>query len=280
MKIYVNKIAIIILFLVSLFNVSNAQTFEMERIPTDQFQLGLKYLHANFNDEYEQTIFSGTYELFFNIPVSSDWNILGRLPFIATNLKWKPDQESFNYENDGLGNIYIGMQKDLGMPDYKKSILSFGFFLPTADEDAAGFGEFTDFVNFQQYFSNTLTLQIKYAFHYRDVSGMRFGVEIGPRFMVPTQANDYNDPELYINYGFSPGTQVYKILIRTEILGVFMLTENADNFEDRFIHSVNFGAAWTGEPVKPKLFYKIYLKDFIRDVVDGVLGLEVSVSVN
>ena len=280
MKNYSKRLINAALLLLILLNIVSAQTFEMQSIPTDQLQFGLKFIRPNFNNEIDLSTFSGTYELSANIPVSLKWNILTKIPYISTTFTWDFGYDDYKFEEAGLGNIFIGMQFRPKIINTNNSIITFGLFLPTADEDASGMGEFADILNLQTYFSNSLTPYFNYAFHHINQNGFRFGFEIGPKIIIPTANNDYRDTELYINYGISPAYQINRVLLRAELLGSAILSEDEDEFEDRFIHSANFGIAWVENRVISKIFYKIYLKDFINDLVDGVLGIEVVVSVN
>ena len=67
------------------------------------------------------------------------------------------------------------------------------------------------------------------------------------------------------------------VMLGVELEGIVFLSEDIDDFEDRFNHSVAFGAQWTGRNIKPGIYYQIYLKEDFRDYVDGVLGIKVDV---
>jgi len=76
------------------------------------------------------------------------------------------------------------------------------------------------------------------------------------------------------------GYQINKLLISTEFIGVAIISQQADTFGDRFVNMFNLGAQWKEDVITPKVFYKIYLREEMRDMIDGVLGLGVSVSID
>jgi len=62
------------------------------------------------------------------------------------------------------------------------------------------------------------------------------------------------------------------------IVGLAVITEEADEFGDRFTHSLVFGSQWTEGIVKPGIFYQIYLDEDMEEVVDGVFGIKIETS--
>ncbi len=83
-----------------------------------------------------------------------------------------------------------------------------------------------------------------------------------------------------MHYGLSAGYQLDRLLIKTELTGVVIVSEEAQTFGDRFVNLFNFGAQWKEGIVTPQLFYRIYLTDYINESVDGVLGIGVTVSID
>ncbi len=267
-----------ILLLFFLSNILSAQTFDMQSLPSDQSQLGLRFLRPYFDSDRGLSTFSGVYELTANMPVTSNWNILTSIPYITTSINKDYGFFKYKFDESGIGNIFIGMQRNPETIDSKRSVLTFGLFLPTADEKAATSGTSANFLELQKYVPKLFTLYFNYAYHSINENGFRFGIEFGPHFMIPTEKG--GDSEIYLHYGIAPGIKVNKFLFNLELLGIMVLTESPDDFADRFIHAINFGVAWTGNSVVPKVFYKKYLKEFLSDSIIGVLGVEVSILLN
>jgi hypothetical protein len=60
-----------------------------------------------------------------------------------------------------------------------------------------------------------------------------------------------------------------------ELLGIFIVTEDVDDFGDRFTHSLAFGAQLTVGQVRPGLFFVLPLENDLSAFLDGTLGLKV-----
>ena len=269
-----NSFKLVFLIILS-FIISNqllAQTFLFQDIPTEKTQLGLRFMRPTFDGDSELSTLSGIYDLSFNIPINANWNITGSLPYITSTFGERdPD--------NGMGNIYIGMQSILKNEGQKKSIASFGLFLPTADEDIQFFGLYTHLIEFHKYAADVLTLYGNLAFFKTLPQGFRLGAEIGPNIMIPIK--DDRDTEFLLHYGLTAGYQSTNVALIAEMVGIAIISEDSDEFSDRFQYSFNFGASYVSERIRPGLFYKLYLKDdFITDLVDGVIGINIEVTIN
>ena len=152
-----------------------------------------------------------------------------------------------------------------------------GIFLPTAKDDfyPMFLSVYSNFYELQKYFPDLLTIYGNYAYFRNQSRGAIFGVEIGPNLFLFTKGKQRN--ELYAHYGIFGGFKLTSITFSAELEGLAIITGYQDNFEDRFVHSLAFGAQWTGSNIRPGIYYQIYLKEDIRDFVDGVLGIKVDV---
>ena len=73
--------------------------------------------------------------------------------------------------------------------------------------------------------------------------------------------------------------QISRLLLNLELLGVAIVSEDVEDFGDRFINILDFGAQWEETIVTPKIYYKIYLRKEFREFIDGVLGIGVNISI-
>jgi len=80
---------------------------------------------------------------------------------------------------------------------------------------------------------------------------------------------------LFAHYGVSGGFQFTNVALFAELLGIAIITEDVDDFGDRFTHSIDFGAQLTGYSVRPGIFYMIHLDEDLSEDLDGVLGIKV-----
>ena len=274
MKNQIFQTVIAVIFICLLSNSISAQTFLFQGQPKDKAQFGLRYMRPNFEGDDEMTTLSGIYDFFINIPVSSTLNIVSSLPYST----YADDDIS---ESD-IGNLYIGLQSRSNFNRNKGLIWSFGAYLPTASEDeylVYFTSAFTNYHQFQKYIPNFLILDINFARFASQSSGTFWGIEIGPNLWIPTKDGDEeNETELSIHYGISGGFQLSNLAIFAELVGIVIISEDYDEFSDRFYHTLGFGAQWTTGMVKPGIFYNIYLKEDLRDYVDGVLGIKIDIA--
>lgn len=272
MKNFLCKTVIASLFIGLLFTSVSAQNFLLQTMPKNVSQLGLRFMRANFNRGDDLSLLSGTYDFYANIPISRELNLVGSLPFTVFS------EKGYDSEN-GLGNIYFGFQtwKSSGLGN--KASLSLGVFLPTARDkiETAVLGGYSNYYELQKYFPDMLTVYGNYSFISNQSRGAIFGIEIGPNFFIPTK-KDNGEGELFAHYGISGGFKLNKIMISAELTGLAIISEDIDDFGDRFVHSLAFGAHWTGGNIRPTIFYSIYFEEEYRDFVDGVLGIKFDVS--
>jgi hypothetical protein len=270
MKVHLFKTVIAGLFIGLLFTSISAQNLLFQTMPKEKPQLGLRFMRPNFEGDDDLSILSGTYDLYFNIPVSPKLNLVGSLPFATFSFKGE-DSES------GIGNIYVGIQTRQMSGTGDNSSLSMGIFLPTAKDDFSlmFLGLYSNYYEIQKYIPDMLTVYGNYSYYKNQPRGAIFSVEIGPSLFIPTE--DDGDVELFAHYGISAGFNLTNVTLSAELEGLAIISEDINDFEDRFTHSLTFGARWTRSNIRPGIYYQIYLKEDLRDDVDGVLGIKVDV---
>ncbi len=246
---------------------ATAQTFMFKNIPKDVPQIGLRFLRPSFESDADLSTLSGIYDVTLSLAVNEKWSIDASFPY--TNVSSGGDGDSNGY----MGNIYAGMQH-ISRKGSRSTIVSFGAFMPTGDDalEHMIFGILTNYEDMFKYYPETWTLYGNFAYFDIKKGGARLGLEIGPDLMIPT-GDDGDDPEFLMHYGLTAGYQGESIAAMTELIGMVWLTEDFDDSGDRFAHSINFGVSYVSEHFMPGVFYKIYLKDDFRDLVDGVLGV-------
>ncbi len=273
------KINLLYLLMFTTLNILSAQTLDLQTIPNNKIQFGFNFNKAFYTSHTDMSASSGVYQLYVNIPVSSKLNIIGDIPYLNTSYDINYGFGEFSYSENGFGNIFVGIQTKPKMMDDKRSIFTLGLFLPTAAEQASLNGVLADYYNFSKYLPNTFGFYFNYAYHRINTEGFNYGLELGPNLLIPTKNNN-SETELFAHYGIIAGYQIDKLLLNLEIIGIAVISQDIDNFGDRFINMLNIGAQWRESTVTPKIFYKIYLRDDIRHNIDGVLGIGVNISIN
>jgi hypothetical protein len=274
------KTHLIYLLLFVSLNYISAQTLDLQTIPSDKMQFGFNFNKEFFsNNSIGVSNLSGVYQLNFNIPISSDLNIIGDIPYVITNYEFNLGFFGvYRYSENGFGNVFIGLQTKPELVENEKSIFTFGLFLPTASKEASFDGLTADSYYFPKYYPNAFSLYFNYAYHQINSEGLNYGLELGPNVLIPTKENN-SGAEFFIHYGLMGGYQINRLLLSLEFVGYGILSEEVENFGDRFINMVNIGAQWKDATVTPTIYYKIYLRDEIRHNIDGVLGIGVMVSI-
>ncbi len=277
-NITIKKILFSLILFVSL-DILSAQTINSQIIPDNKMQFGLSFDKPFYSNSFDMSALSGVYQLYFNIPVSSKLNIMGNVPYISTKYEIDYGFTKYKFDKSGFGNIFIGAQTNPGITANSKSIVSFGLFLPTAEEKAAYSGLYVNYYDIQKYIPNSLGLYFNYAYLKVNNEGFNYGFEVGPNVLIPTEGKN-SEAELFIHYGVNAGYQVNKLLFNVEFFGIAIISQQVDNFGDRLINLLGLGAQWKESRITPKIFYRIYLRDEMRNIIDGVLGIGVTVSIN
>lgn len=278
MGIITPKSSLLYLIIFLLSNIISAQTLDLQTIPSNKMQYGFSFNKPFISGNANMTFLSGNYSLSLNIPVSSKLNIIGKIPFVNTSYEYDYFFGKYSYSENGFGNIFVGLQTNSQIVNNEKSVFSFGFYLPTASETFSFYGALTDYYYYSEYIPNTFSFYFNYAFHKLNAQGFNYGLEIGPNLLIPTKKNN-SEAELLAHYGILTGYQINKLLLNVEFTGIAIITEDIENFGDRFVNMVNIGAQWKESVVTPKIFYKIYLRSEIRHNIDGILSIGVNVSI-
>jgi hypothetical protein len=250
----------------------SAQNLNLQPIPTDDIKIGFNFSKPFYSSVTNISTLSGVYEINCNIPLSSKLNIVGEIPFINFSYDINYGFGKFEYKNQGLGNIFIGLQTKPNLSDKGKSIASFGVYLPTGGKDLFLGSSFINYYDLQKFTPNSIGLLFNYAYHKTASENFSFGFELGPNILIPT-VGEYSETELFIHYGGGAVVHINKLSFNVELLGLGIISQEVDNFLDRFVHQAEFGLQWKESQVTPQIFYRIYLREEIREMVDGVLGI-------
>lgn len=263
-------IAGIAIFLLPL--IVSAQSFILQDPPTEKPKFTFRYFRPHFKEsESSLSFLSGVYDFTVSIPLSAKVNIIGSVPFSAVG--WKDFDES----ESSFGNISAGIQYRFNSTDEKATAVTFGVFAPTASEEKESLfmmGFLTNYYEIPKYFPNVLTIYGNLSHHVFKADGLLLNLELGPYFMIPTEGGD---PELFIHYGLSGGYRVNPISFNVELAGIGILSEESEDFGDRFEHMLAFGAQWNRGWIRPGIYYQLYLKKEMREYINGVLGIKLEI---
>jgi hypothetical protein len=262
--------AVITSIFIALFTSSVlAQSILLVGQPQDKLHLEFKYMRPAGERFDNLSTFSGVYDLRLNVPVNAKLNLVGSVPICASSY-------TNGYNKKDIGNLYVGIQSRPKSTGANRSTISVGAFLPTAPNDyssAMRVGFATNYYDAHKYITETLTLYGNVAFYRIAFENAHLGFEIGPNVWVPID-DEGREVEILTHYGLSGGLNQGDLTILAELVGTAIISEEIDEFGDRFIHELSLGAFYAGLPVKPGLFYKMYLEEGWREYYGSVFGLK------
>jgi len=275
----IHLISTIYLLMFSMSRIISAQALNLKTIPSDKAQFDVRFEKPFFSNLTSLSTFSGVYQFSLNIPISSKLNLISDIPYMYSGYKIVNSYRNTELTVNGFGNIFIGLQTNEQIINSRKSTVSFGVFLPTVKNELGFNGLFTNYYDFQKYKLNSWGLYFNYAYYKFSNNGFNYGIEIGPNISIQKNSRK-STIDVYMHFGINTGYKVDKFLLNVEFLSIANITQNVSNFGDRFVNLLDFGAQWEGARITPKLFYKIYLGDDMRAIVDSILGVGISVSIN
>ena len=116
------------LIIFATLSVLSAQTLDLQTIPNNKKQFGLSFNKAFYTSHTDMSALSGIYQLFVNIPVSSKLNIVGNIPYINTSYKINYGFGKFSSSENGIGNIFVGLQTKPEILENQRSVFQLGYF--------------------------------------------------------------------------------------------------------------------------------------------------------
>lgn len=269
----------IIIFLLPLIVLS--QSFILQDPPSSNPKMTFKYFRPHFKGlDNPLSVLSGLYDFNVSIPVNDRINIIGSVPFAAIG------GEDFVESESTLANISAGIQYRFGYTDQRATAVTLSITAPTASENKIIpllLGMMSDYYEVPKFFPNVLTINGNLSHHIFRTNGFLLNMEIGPYLMIPTKSDNNStleDTELFVHYGVSVGYRLNPITLNVELAGLGIITEDMDNFEDRFDHMLAFGVQWNRGSVRPGLYYQLFLDKDMNDTVNGVLGLKLEIDLS
>lgn len=252
-----------------------SQNLYVHPLPQETIRMDAKYLRPYFTQDasVEMKTMSGLYDFFVNMPMVKNFNLYVDIPII---LQAYDDQT----HGSGIGNIYLGLHSRPDSLDNIYNSISFGVCLPTikSNPSALSFlGVYASFQEPQKAMNNILTLYANYVYLIGEHHRKYFGFEIGPQFCISTKPSA-GSIDLYSHYGISAGYAVSKIIFTSEILGLVDLSSSYDTFSERFDHSLALAASFEISDWRPTLFYQIVIDDQASQIVNGILGINLSLN--
>ena len=249
-----------------------AQQFNMSPDPVDtRMSIGLKVKKPLYkNSEYgdNPSSLSGVYKLYGYFPLKKNWQINAEVPLVVSSIE--------EYNETGLANLYVEMQKAFNTA--KTTWFSLGVYIPTVNVDKyfrQSICMISDPYSFIQ-FMKGVSIRSTFGYSLTEKPGPIFGINIGPDLFIPT-TEDW-DTEVMMHYGIKGGYHFSSLAALAELSGFLMVTEEG-SLADRWINQMNLGLQMSRGTFRPGIFYSLYLDKDIREMINGVLGLNLEVAI-
>ncbi|NWF90316.1 MAG: hypothetical protein HXY50_12760 [Ignavibacteriaceae bacterium] len=271
-------------FFITFHSHSAAQSFIIKDVPQKNISVDFRFIHPFYQSPNKLNALSGTYDLNLSIPVGGKWNINTLVPVVVYKNKIEEQFYSYNYsytyDKTALGNIYLGLQTIDSTSSNVGRNFSFGVFLPTSSKtesyNASFFGLLTNYYDLQKYLAETITLYSNIAFRWYLENRIRFGLDVGPQYLINISERGGGGNDFFLHYGLSAGVDINDFIIKSEFTGILILTGDPENFTDRFLNFLSIGLSYTNCIVKPSIFYQFNLHEMYENLSSGSLGVKLS----
>jgi hypothetical protein len=265
---------LVVCLLIALASPVAAQTFYLDQPPQERSVVGIRALKPLFDNQIDDqfSTFTSSSDIYFSLYFNDQISLRLEIPYTHVGLA---EGYSSSDSDDGIGNLYIGVQKWTNPKPNNRLVYSVGIRPPTASDEnvgAASVGYITDLYHIGRALPNIWTIEGSSAYHRIPTAenDYLFSLEAGPTALFPTQNGD---PELLVHYGGAFGSRINHLLLSAELSGLFLITQHVPDFGDRFDHQFAVGITMIGYPVKPQVFYQFPLDSGARDILDGLVGL-------
>ena len=259
--------SLLVLFFFLSIRPASSQTIEFSMVPDSVSSLEFDHTRLLFSDT-DQSIISGLFNLQYKHVLNDKFNLIGETSFMHF-------KESGSDAENGISNVYLGIQYKTSKSAHINSALNAGIHLPTSKRDAQ-IGQFFNFFDLGKFAHKTTAINIGYNTFINYDSGFRLGFEFGSEILIPVGSNN-GDTDILGKYGVSLMYQTTSgLYFQTELLGVANITNEGGDFDDSTFHTYAIGAGYNGDKVGAGLYYRNYFDEFFGDDFNGILGLEIN----
>ena len=207
--------------------------------------------------------------------------LLARIPYSRTSLDFDvpdwwdgpPPPELMDIDGSSLGNVFLGLQSRPA-PGDRRTWTTFGLFMPTGDDDMGAFaGVVADPTRPERFSPETMTLFGEYAWRHA-APGLTMQGAVGLQLQM-VMLDDYaGDPgEMFLHYGQAVSWGTGDARLIAEFSGLMVVTEQPDEFGDRFLNNIALGLGWRLGRLTPTAYYRWPLNESVQNLVNSVFGL-------
>ncbi len=265
---------IFLLLMIPLTAMGGTSPFLLDYQPTGQVEFGYRFQHPHFSREVDADLLMGFHELSVGMPIRPEVVVRLTLPVV----KWGFDTIQEPVDTIELGNVTFAAHfLNLGTNKNMSALVALS--LPTVAETPhlSGLGRISHPSVWQTFRSETMTLKAHFNARLpaRGESFLRLG--IGPEFLVPS-GDRSGSTKVLMRYGLGVGVESGRIGASIEFGGYWDTDREGDNFNEDSYHILSAGVEYVGRTVRPALYYQIPTDELYESVIDGVVGVRITVT--
>jgi len=289
----INKILGILLVLL-VYKSACSQSFYLQSTPGYDYQIGLRALHPFLIKDYDQSLATGTYDLYCNISINHELSLVSVVPMVY--YPGSPDNKSF-----GLGNIYFGIQTQYKKYKNRGSVFSLGIFFPTSSGELFYFNAYylndynypynhtsdkpkelgvydvaqlTNFYDVGKYLPGVVTGYGNYAYQIK-LKYLLFGAEAGLEYSQRKETFAF-----FLHQGFMAGAFYKMVSFQVEFTNIIVIANDLYKLDSPFVPAFTVGAQIIDKMFRPGIFYTMNIHKSIKDLSKGSLGIKLDISIN
>ncbi len=267
----------VLLLMIPLTSLAGTSPFLLNRQPTGQLELGYRFQHTHFAGDIGSYLEMEYHEFSLGLPVSEGLV----LSFTAPMVNWGMDSIFEPDDTTEFGNFTIGAHLlNLGARQNMSFLIAVQ--LPTMS-DAGLLGDFGEFgilghpSMWQTFVPDIMTVQSHFTARIPASADSFLRLEVGPDLLFPTGDRE-GSTLVHIRYGLGVGVETGSIGASIEFGGFWETDGDGDGFSENSAHVLAAGVEYVGAVVRPALYYQIPTDDIFDRVVDGVIGIRVTVT--
>ena len=252
-------------------------------------RLELRYLHPFYDYIDKNKIISGAYDIAFSYPISDNWKLMASIPYGVAKYEIELDyleysdpliSNPFDVSKTAWGNLMLGATYCKKLNNSKYLNTQGSIFLPTAshgsNNKALDYMLYGDLSEMHKYLNYVTTIFTKIAYGTIKQTAWNFELGGGLEYMFAGSNATVAD-DLYLNYSFNGNYSFDQFALSADYTGLINLTtDEYDDFRDQMFDVFSLGAHYSAGNFQPSLFYSVYTRDDIRDVISGTLGIKLA----
>jgi hypothetical protein len=271
------KFLLALTLLLTLFSQNNSQYI----LQTDQ-KVNLNIIHTSvaLKGYPDQAFYSGVYSILSDIKIADNYSAFIELPIQFSSFSFTNPftGESIDFSDEALGNILFGARYVLNNASSNLTFMEFSLRVPTARENRDFFSIhygpafFADILVQEKFNPELLSVNTNILF-INNFSTATWANKIGLKLLKNVEYSSL-DTELFLSYGSEYKQYLSRspLSLGLRLQGLCILTEDIEDIEDRFIHSLEPVIGFDFGRSSLQIEYKIYLDDEIDENIDSIFN--------